>query len=189
MTNEKRNYEFLGPWWATDGDGGPWEQMWLNRLQSQVGLDHVMYGLPVRIVGSYRGSNALLFEILDGTGRFAVIGVTSENSEYSFSFPDTTIYPNFEAFKTERMIPEHAEHLSKKPGHKILIEAAKQGNLDLIRQQVERGVDIDAFAFPSGTALCAAAANNQIEAAKLLIELGADLEKTACTGAAVASGF
>lgn len=178
MTNEKRQYEFLGPWWATDGDGGPWEQMWLNRLQSQVGLDHVMYGLPVRIVGSYRGSNALLFEILDGTGRFAVIGVTSENSEYSFSFPDTTIYPNFEAFKTERMIPEHAEHLSKKPGHKILIEAAKQGDLDLIRQQVEGGVDIDAFAFPSGTALCAAAANNQIEAAKLLIELGADLEKT-----------
>jgi ankyrin repeat protein len=178
MPNETRHYEFLDPWWATDGDSGPWEQRFLNQLQTQVGPEHVMYGLPVRIVGSYGGSKALLFEILDGSGRLAVINVTWENVEHSFSLPDTTLYPNFEAFKTQRMIPENAKHLAEKPSHKILIEAAKKGNLELIRQQVELGVDIDAFDFPTGTALCAAAANNQIEAAKLLIELGADLEKT-----------
>ena len=178
MQNEKHHYEFLDPWWATDGDSGPWEQRFLNQLQTQLGPDHVMYGLPVRIVGSYGASTALLFEILDGTGRLAVISVTWENVEHSLSLPDTTIYPSFEAFKTERMMPEHAEHLAKKPGHEILIEAAEEGNLDQIRQQVELGVDIDAFRSPTGTALCAAAANNQIEAAKLLIELGADLEKS-----------
>ncbi len=178
MPNEDRRYEYLGPWWATAGDSGLWEQRFLSQLQTQVGPDHPMYGLPVRIVGSCGGSSALLFEILDGTGRFAVIGITWEMPAFSFSLPDTTFYPNFEAFKTQRMIPEHAEYLAKKPGHIRLIEAAEEGNLELIRQLVESGVDIDAFDFPTGTALCAAAANNQIEAAKLLIELGADLEKT-----------
>ena len=178
MPNEKRQYDFLGPWWATDGDSGPWEQRFLDKLQSQIGPEHVLYGLPVRIVGSYGGSQELLFEILDGTGRLAVIGVTWEGFEHSFSLPDTTIYPNFEVFKTRRMIPEHDQYLAKKPAHLILIEAAEEGNLDLIRKQVEMGVDIDAFDFPTGTALCAAAENNQIESVKLLIELGADLEKT-----------
>jgi hypothetical protein len=53
MPNEIRHFDFLGPWWATDGDSGPWEQRFLNKLQTQVGPEHVMYGLPVRIVGSY----------------------------------------------------------------------------------------------------------------------------------------
>ena len=178
MPNEIRHFDFLDPWWATDGDNGPWEQRFLNKLQTQVGPEHVMYGLPVRIVGSYGGSQALLFEILDGTGRLAVIGVTWESFEHSFSLLDTTIYPNFEAFKTQRMSPDHEQYLAKKPAHKILIDAAEEGNLDLIRKMVEMGVDVDAFDFPTGTALSAAAENNQIETAKLLIELGADLEKT-----------
>jgi len=87
----------------------------------------------------------LLFEILDGTGRLAVIGVTWESFEHSFSLLDTTIYPNFEAFKTQRMSPDHEQYLAKKPAHKILIDAAEEGNLDLIRKMVEMGVDVDAF--------------------------------------------
>ncbi|MDZ4779874.1 MAG: ankyrin repeat domain-containing protein [Planctomycetia bacterium] len=75
------------------------------------------------------------------------------------------------------MIPQHREYLAT-PDPKQLIAAAEEGKLDVIRHQVELGVDIDAVKFPTGTALCAAAAANQIEAAKLLIELGADLEKT-----------
>ena len=179
MPNENRQHEFLDPWSATGGDSGPWEQGWLNRLQSQVGPDHPMFGLSLRIVGNYYGADALLFEILDGTGRFAVISVNKqENFEYSFSLSDTTIFPNFEAFKTQRMIMDNSEYLASIPGHEILIEAAEEGDLDRIREQVESGVDIDAFDFPTGTALSAAAAKNQIEAAKLLVELGADLEKT-----------
>ncbi len=45
------------------------------------------------------------------------------------------------------MIPDNEKYLSKKPGYKILIDAASVGNLDLIRQQVEKGVDIDTIDF------------------------------------------
>ena len=31
-------------WWATDGDSGPWEQRFLDKLQSQIGPEHVLYG-------------------------------------------------------------------------------------------------------------------------------------------------
>lgn len=65
-----------------------------------------------------------------------------------------------------------------KPDPELLIQAAAEGKLDLIRQYVESGAEIDAVDFPTGTALSAAAAENQIEAARLLIELGADLETT-----------
>jgi len=178
MPNEILEHEFLSPWNATGGGNGSWERGWLNRLQSQIGLDHALYGLPLRIVGNYRGATALLFEVLDGTGRLAVIGVDKEKGDYSFSLPDTLMYPDFDAFKTQRMIADHADYVASIPGHKVLIKAAKEGNLELIRQQVEKGVNIDSIDFPTGTALCAAAENNQIEAAKVLIELGADLEKT-----------
>ena len=139
MPDENRRYEFLSPWWATKGDSGPWEQRFLNQLQSQLSPEHIMYGLPVRIVGSFGGSKSLLFEILDGTERLAVISVTKEDVDHSFSLSDTTIYANFEAFKIQRMIPEHAELLAKKPGHEVLIEAAGDGNLALIRQQIAKG--------------------------------------------------
>ena len=64
------------------------------------------------------------------------------------------------------------------PDPELLIEAAKEGKLELIMQYVNSGADIDEVDFPAGTALSAAASENQIDAAKLLIELGADLEKT-----------
>ncbi len=178
MQNEEPCYEFLDPWWATEGDSGPWEQRFLNQLKVEACPEHAMYGLPVRVIGSYGGSQALLFELLDGTGRLAVVRFTWEEAQQSLPLPDTSIYSNFGDFKTERMIPDNREYLASIPGHEILIEAAEEGNLDLIQQQVELDVDIDAFDSPTGTALCAAAANNQLEAAKLLIELGADLEKT-----------
>lgn len=176
MSKEPNPYEFLDPWWATEGDSGPWEQIYLKQLRTLVGPENIMYGLPVRIVGSRVSS--FLFEILDGTGRFAVINRNRENDESSLSLTDLTIYPNFEAFKIQRMIPENSEYLAERPGEELLFEAAEEGNLEMIRQQIELGVDIDTIDYPGGTALCVAAANNQIEAAKLLLELGADVEKS-----------
>jgi tetratricopeptide (TPR) repeat protein len=177
MQPEKRDYEFLDPWFSTDEETEGYHDGFLNRLQAAVGPEHVLYGLPMRLRGHSSRLSNTLFEILDGTGRLAVVHLTRTEAREPPPSPKTTIYPNFEAFKSETMVPQHRDYLAT-PDPEQLIAAAEGGNLDLIRQQVELGVDIDAVDFPTGTALSAAAAENQVEAAKLLIELGADLEKT-----------
>lgn len=70
----------------------------------------------------------------------------------------------------------HPILLKEDPG--ILIEAAEEGRSELIQAYIDAGANIDAFEFPTGTALSAAAAKNKIGSAQLLIQLGADLEAT-----------
>ena len=176
MQQENHYDEFLEPWFSTHEETENWLEGFVNRLQAAVGPEHVLFGLPVRVIGHSSRLQNTLFEILDGTGRLAVVQLPRKDAPESPPSPRTAIYPNFEAFKTGKMVPQVREYLAT-PDPEQLIEAAEEGNLDRIRQQVEAGVDIDAFDFPTGTALCAAAAENQIEAAKLLMELGADWKR------------
>ena len=56
-----------------------------------------------------------------------------------------------------------------------LYEAAESNNLDLLKQEINAGVNIDAAEGKDGeTALHRAATRGNLEAAKLLIEKGAD---------------
>ncbi len=176
MQQENHHDDFLEPWRSTHKETENWLENFVNRLHAAIGPGHVLYGLPVRVIGHSSRLHNTLFEILDGSGRLAVVPLTREKAQDPPPKPDTTIYPNFEAFKTEKMVPQVCKYLAT-PDPEQLIAAAKIGDLDRIRRQVEMGVDIDAARFPGGTALCKAADENQIEAAKLLLELGADVEK------------
>ncbi len=113
MPQEERHYEFLEPWWSTDKKGADFREAFLNQLKTEVCPDHVMYGLPVRMIGRDGGSDDTLFEILDGTGRFALVHLTWAKVQECLPWPGTAIYPNFDAFTMERMIPQNQDYLEE----------------------------------------------------------------------------
>jgi hypothetical protein len=113
MQQQQPHYEFLDPWWSTDEQDAHFHQTFLNQLKTEVGPDHVMYGLPVRMIGRDGGSDDTLFEILDGSGRLALVHLTWAKTQERLPWPGTSIYPNFEAFAAEVMIPKNQSYLEE----------------------------------------------------------------------------
>jgi hypothetical protein len=104
---------FLEPWWSTDEQDAHFHETFLNQLRTEVGPDHVMFGLPVRMIGRDGGSDDTLFEILDGSGRVALVHLTWAKGEERLPWPGTHIYPNFQAFAVEVMIPKNQDYLEE----------------------------------------------------------------------------
>ena len=113
MPQEQHQYEFIDPWWSTDEQDAFFHQTFLNQLKIEVGPDHVMYGLPVRMIGRDGGSDDTLFEILDGSGRLALVHLTWKKGQEPLPWPLTAFFPNFEAFKMTYMVPENPYDFGK----------------------------------------------------------------------------
>src|SRR6187200_3276792 len=113
MHQQARQYEFLEPWCCTDQLDVHFHETFLNELKTEVGPDHVMYDVPVRMIGRDGGSDDTLFEILDGSNRLALVHLTWAKGQERLPWPGTTIYPYFEAFTTERMIPQNQDYLEE----------------------------------------------------------------------------
>jgi hypothetical protein len=111
MQQKQPQFVFLEPWWSTDEKDVHFHETFLKQLKTEVGPDHVLYGVPVRVIGRDGGSDDTLFEILDGSGRLALVHLTWAKSQERLPWPGTTIYPDFEAFAAEIMIPQNREYL------------------------------------------------------------------------------
>jgi hypothetical protein len=73
----------------------------LREFRREAPADHVLANVPLRTVGTHPSDN-VLFELLDGSGRFAAVHLTfSKNRETDPRWPDTTIYDNWEHFERE----------------------------------------------------------------------------------------
>lgn len=106
-------YQFIEPWGSTDGQDAHFHETFLNQLKTEVGPGHFMYGLPVRMVGRDGGSDDTLFEILDGSGRLALVHLTWAQGRERLPWPGTSIYRNFEEFAAEVMIPKNRDYLEE----------------------------------------------------------------------------
>jgi hypothetical protein len=67
-------------------------------------------------------------------------------------------------------------NMKDRHGHTPLMEAAKTGDLETVRDILKRSADIDAMSEKGKTALHYAAANGHVEIAKLLLEHGAVID-------------
>jgi len=103
--------EWLDPWWSTADRNAHFHEAFLKQLQLEVSPHHQMFGLPVRLIARGNGDDAL-FELLDGSGRVAVVHLTWAKVQEDPPWPVTTIYPNIESFVEQCMRPEHEEWLS-----------------------------------------------------------------------------
>ena len=90
--------------------------------------------------------------------------------------------------KIAALLREHGEKVARAPSIDIW-KAAAQGNLEAIKQHLEAGTDIDAKEPPGGsTPLLVAATFGQVEAAKFLIEKGANVNAGSNDGATALHG-
>ena len=100
--------EWLDPWWSTEARAKAFHETFRKQLELEVPPGHVLFGLPVKLIGRGNGDDAL-FEILDGTGRVAVVHLTWAKKQERLPFPGTEIFENIEAFYERRIRPEHEE--------------------------------------------------------------------------------
>lgn len=81
-----------------------------RELYSELSLRHVLYGIPAREVGHRQDCDDVLFELLDGSGRFAVVHLTyAQHPEPDPFWPETMIYADWAQFERDRMRPDAAE--------------------------------------------------------------------------------
>lgn len=100
--------EWLEPWSSTESMDARFHDGFVKQLQVEVASGHELHGLPVRLIARGNGDDTL-FEILDGSGRVAVVHLTWSKKPEKLPWPRTRIFANLQTFEQERMIPEHNE--------------------------------------------------------------------------------
>ena len=65
--------EYLEPWWSTADQDVVFHEQFHEQLEREVGPGHVLYHVPVRLIARHDASDDCLFELLDGSGRIAIV--------------------------------------------------------------------------------------------------------------------
>lgn len=74
----------------------------LRELKSELSKRHVLHGIAVRAVGQRQDCDDVVFELLDGSGRFAVVHLTfARHPEPDPRWPETTLFENWADFERQ----------------------------------------------------------------------------------------
>jgi hypothetical protein len=103
---------FVVPWWSTHEQSADFHARFIKQLRTEVGPGHVMYNVPARVIARHGPDDDTLFELLDGSGRMAVVHLTWAKGQERLSWPGTSIYASLQAFADECMMPEHKEWIA-----------------------------------------------------------------------------
>jgi len=101
---------WLAPWYDV-GDFGPRSAATFEEvLKREVGPGHPLYGVAAEAIGKRDGSDDVLFRLLDGSGRVAVVHLTWTRSPPERPpWPGTAIFAGLDEFAEECMRPDHEE--------------------------------------------------------------------------------
>jgi hypothetical protein len=107
----------LDPRWADEAEVrwlDPWRHVATERadpaaayereMQSELGAGHPLFGIPVAAVGKHEGSDDVRFEVLDGSGRVAVVHLTRARHPEPLPWPGTEFFAGLEAFAELRKL-------------------------------------------------------------------------------------
>jgi hypothetical protein len=97
--------KWLEPWWSTDAMEEAFHDAFTSELAAELAADHPLHGLPVRLVARGPGDDAL-FELLDASGRYAVVNLTWAKHPEITPLPATEFYDSIDVFTTKRMVPD-----------------------------------------------------------------------------------
>lgn len=77
------------------------EDYYVQQLRLELGPGHVLQNVPVRAVGT-GFSDDVLFELLDGSGRFAAVHLAfNQHAGPDANWPETVLYENWDHFERE----------------------------------------------------------------------------------------
>jgi hypothetical protein len=80
--------EWLYPWWPTAEKGREFAATFERVLAREVGPGHPLYGVPAEAIGKHDGWDDVLFRLLDGSSRVAVVHLT-----WTRSLPERPPWP------------------------------------------------------------------------------------------------
>jgi len=102
--------KWLDPWHDVADLGPQFAATFEEVLKREVAPGHPLYGVPVQAIGKRDGSDDVLFQLLDGSGRVAVVHLTWTRSPPERPpWPGTAIYASFGEFAAECMRRDHEE--------------------------------------------------------------------------------
>ncbi|MAX27264.1 MAG: hypothetical protein CMJ19_22435 [Phycisphaeraceae bacterium] len=101
--------EYLEPWWSTADQDVVFHEQFHEQLEREVGPGHVLYHVPVRLIARHDASDDCLFELLDGSGRIAIVHLTWSRTQERLPWPETIICDDLQTFVTDHMLPEHED--------------------------------------------------------------------------------
>lgn len=105
---------WLIPWHPVE-DGSPDDGI-ARELYSELSQKHVLYGIPARAIGVRQDCDDTLFELLDGSGRLAVVHLTfAQHPESDPLWPDTHLFGSWEDFRLNCMKPDHELFMRPEP--------------------------------------------------------------------------
>jgi hypothetical protein len=87
-----------------------------KELHREMTKSHPLFGITVRDVAYRQDCDDVLFELLDGSGRFALVHLTfAKQPEVDPRWPRTEIFKDFEHFEHQRMRPDHVKFVFPDP--------------------------------------------------------------------------
>jgi len=97
--------DWLTPWYPISDS----EEMTPELLRETVN-GHPLYGVQTKTIGRRQDCDDVLFEVLDGSGRVAVVHLTwSMKPERSPNCPHTVFYESLESWASKGMHDDHNE--------------------------------------------------------------------------------
>jgi len=101
------NEEWLVPWRPILESA---DDRFAEELHSELCSSHALFGIAVRSIACRQDCDDVLFKLLDGSGRFAVVHLTfAQHPEPNPTWPETRIFESWEQFNREEMQPGHDE--------------------------------------------------------------------------------
>ena len=110
MPAERRPMQWLEPWCALTEVDTECARALERVLGREMASGHPLYDLPVKAVARRGDNDDVLFELLDGTGRVAVVHPTwTQSPPERLPWPLTEMYASLDAFSAERMTSDHQD--------------------------------------------------------------------------------
>jgi hypothetical protein len=101
--------EWVEPWWHVVEEKPDLAAAYEKELQAELGIEHPLFAMPVEAVGKRDGSDDVLFRLLDGSDRVAVVHLTWARHPEPWPWPLTDVFPDMAAFVACRLQPDHEE--------------------------------------------------------------------------------
>ena len=103
--------EWLRPWQSIDEYGRESAATFESVLTGEVSPRHPLYGIPIEAIGKHIACDDVLFHLLDGSDRVAVVHLTWTRSPPERPpYPITRIFSGLEAWAEQRMRRDNEEH-------------------------------------------------------------------------------
>jgi hypothetical protein len=100
--------QWLEPWCDVRDLGPEFATTFELVLTREVGPGHPLHGISVAAIAKRDGTDDVLFKLLDGSERVAVVHLTwTQSPPETPPWPITELFQSLDAFSSKQMLPDH----------------------------------------------------------------------------------